>query len=273
MMSNNSKRQISNISSVWNFFTLVIISSIPFWILGEWKQIQLLPGLPIDSLMIISPAFVALLLVYKEKGKKEMLQFLKQGISLTKSIPKGWYIVTILLMPAVSTLVFIWLRLSGDGVPNPDVNTIRVITYIIIFFVAALCEELGWTGYLIGPLQSRVGAMNAGIIIGGFWVIYHIIALLHAQRSIEWIVWWSIGTIVLRVIMVWLYNNTSKSVLMVTLFHMTINLSWQLFPVEGSYYSPDKTSIILLLITICIIIYFGPRTLVREKNNSEPEGD
>lgn len=150
-------------------------------------------------------------------------------------------------------------------VPKPDAKPSQVIVYIIMFFVAALCEELGWTGYLTDPLQSRLGAMNTGIIIGVFSIIYHLIALIHVHRSIEWIIWWSVGTVALRVIIVWLYNNTGRSVFIATLFHMTINLTWQLFPIDGSYYSPSKTGIILILITVCIIMYYGPKRLIRER--------
>lgn len=248
------------------FFVLVIIFSIPFWVLGEWMQIQLMPGLPIDAFMVVCPVLAALLLIYIENGKKEMLQLLKRGVDLKNVKPKGWYVVTLFLMPAVSVAVFLWLRLSGIMVPMPEAKAFQVIAYIVIFFIAALCEELGWTGYLIDPLQRRLGAMNAGIIVGVFWALYHIIALLHVHRSIDWMIWWSIGTIALRVIMVWLYNNTGKSIFIVSLFHMTINLTWQLFPIEGSYYNPSKTGIILVLITACIILFYGPCTLVRVRN-------
>lgn len=253
------------ISTVLTFFALVTVFSIPFWVLGEWKKIQLLPGLPIDAFMIVCPVLAAIILIYKENGKKEMIQFLKRGIDFKNVKPKSWYAVTLFLMPVVSVLVFLWLRLSGIMVPKPDAKASQVIVYIIMFFVAALCEELGWTGYLTDPLQSRLGAMNAGIIIGVCSVIYHLVALVHVHRSLEWIIWWSVGTVALRVIIVWLYNNTGRSVFIATLFHMTINLTWQLFPIDGSYYSPSKTGIILILITVCIIMYYGPHRLIRKR--------
>lgn len=252
-------------SGIRSFFILVVIFSIPFWILGEWMRIQLLPGLPIDALMVICPVSAALILIYKENGKQGMIKFLKRGIDLENVKSKGWFAVALLLMPLVSVLAFLWLRLSGIMVPMPDVTAFQVIVYTILFFVAALCEELGWTGYLTDPMQSRLGAMNTGLIIGLFSVVYHFIALLHVQRSIEWIIWWSVGTVALRVIIVWLYNNTGKSIFIAALFHMTINLTWQLFPINGSYYSPSKTGIILMLITFCMIMYYGPRTLVRNR--------
>lgn len=193
------------------FFILVIIFCIPFWILGEWMQIQILPGLPIDSFMVVCPVLAALILIYRENGKEGVIQLLKRGTDFRNVQSISWYAAALFLMPAVSVLVFLWLRLSGIMVLKPEIKALQVIVFILMFFVAALCEELGWTGYLADPLQSRLGALNAGIIIGVFSVVYHLVALIHVHRSTEWIIWWSVGTIAHRAIIVWLYNNTGKS--------------------------------------------------------------
>ena len=233
-------------NSILLFFILIIVFSIPFWILGGLTKIQLMPGLPIDTFMIVCPVTVALILAYRENGKQGMIQLLKRGIDV-KNVKPGWLFVTILLLPLISIFAFFWLRLSGTMVPVPDIKVIQVLAYILLFFLGALCEELGWSGYLTDPIQSRFGALNAAILIGLFWAVYHWIALLHVNHSIDWIFWWSIGTVAYRIIIVWLYNNTGGSVFIASLFHMTINLTWQLFPINGSYYSPEKTSILLII--------------------------
>jgi membrane protease YdiL (CAAX protease family) len=37
------------------------------------------------------------------------------------------------------------------------------------FFLGAILEEIGWTGYATGPLQERYGVFRAGLIIGAVW--------------------------------------------------------------------------------------------------------
>lgn len=256
---------MTRLKNVPAFFTLVIIFSIPFWVLGGLTGIQLLPGLPIDAFMVVCPVLAALVLVYRENGKRGMIELLKRGIDVRSVNPKGWYFVAILLMPVVSILVFFWLRWTGIGVPGFEAKAFQVLLYIIMFFVGALCEELGWSGYLTDPMQSRLSALNTAIALGLFWAAYHFVALMQVHRPIIWIVWWSIGTVALRVIILWLYNNSGKSVFIASLFHMMFNLSWQLFPVNGSYYSPDKTGVLLTIIAVCIITYYGPRTLTRKR--------
>jgi membrane protease YdiL (CAAX protease family) len=124
-------------------------------------------------------------------------------------------------------------------------------------------EELGWSGYAIDPLQRRWGALASSLVVGLAWAIWHYVALAQAHRSIEWIAWWSLGTVAERVIIVWLYNNTGRSVFAAALFHMTDNLTWQLFPVNGSYYDPRITSVITAVVAVIVIVVWTPGTLAR----------
>ena len=98
------------------------------------------------------------------------------------------------------------------------------------------------------------------------WAVWHFIPLLSAQRSLAWIAWWSLGTVALRVIITWLYNNTGRSVFIAVLFHAMFNLTWQLFPIDGSFYDPRVTSLILAAVALVVVILAGPRTLVRTRN-------
>jgi len=83
------------------------------------------------------------------------------------------------------------------------------------------------------------------------------------HRSLAFIAWWSLGTVAARVIIVWLYNNTGKSVFVAALFHTMINLTWQVFPINGSYYDPRVTGIITAIVAVVVVIVWGPRTLAR----------
>ena len=100
----------------------------------------------------------------------------------------------------------------------------------VTFFVCALGEELGWSGYVIDPLQDRRSALQASVLLGLVWAAWHLVPLIQADRSPEWIGWWSLYTAASRILMTWLYNNTGKSVFAAALYHDMSNLSWQLFP-------------------------------------------
>ena len=63
--------------------------------------------------------------------------------------------------------------------------------------------------------------------------------------------------------LVWLYNNTGKSVFAIAVCHAMMNTTWQLFPIEGSYYDPKITGAITLVVAGIVVACFGPRTLTR----------
>ena len=59
------------------------------------------------------------------------------------------------------------------------------------------------------------------------------------------------------------YNNTGRSVFIAVLFHATINVTYFLFPVQGSFYDPRMTSLMVALIAVIITVASGPQTLIR----------
>lgn len=244
-----------------SFFVLVFVLTIPFWVIGAVTGRQLLPGLPVAALSAVCPALAALILVYWKRRAPGTIELLKQAFNYKRIKAKIWYVPALLLMPLVMVLSFCVMRLTGMLVPAPQISVQTVLTLCIVFFISALGEEIGWSGYAIDPMQDRWGALQASLVLGFVWAIWHYVALVQAHRSVEWIAWWSLYTVAARVFIVWLYNNTGKSVFAAVLFHMTLNVAWQLFPVNGSYFDPRISGLISALLVIIIIVIWGPRTL------------
>jgi len=247
------------------FFVLVFALAIPFWVIGAVSGLQLLPGVPVAALATVCPVLAALILAYRENKASGATVLLKRAFDYKRITAKVWYAPILLLMPMVMVLSFGVMRLTGTPVPEPLISVLSTLILCIVFFSGALGEELGWSGYAIDPMQNRLGALQASIVLGLIWAVYHYVALGQAHRSVAWIAWWSLGTVAMRVIIVWLYNNTGKSVFAAALFHMTFNVAWQLFPVNGSYYDPRISGSILALVAVIIIVVWGPRTLTRQR--------
>ena len=118
----------------------------------------------------------------------------------------------------------------------------RPLGWFVGFFIAAECEELGWSGYALQPLQAWWSALGAGILLGIAWAAFHLVPLVQGHRSRAWIAWWSLATVALRVLLVWLYNNTGQSVFAATLYHAISNVSTVLFI---DYFNPLITGLIV----------------------------
>jgi membrane protease YdiL (CAAX protease family) len=256
----------SRYGSPLKFFLLVFAFSIPFWLAGASTTLQLLPCVPLAALMFICPAAAALILVCGENKTAGMLGLLERSFEYKRIRSKVWYAPILLLMPSVMVLSYGLMRLIGVPLPTPQFQIPEVPALLLVFFVAAQGEELGWSGYVLDPMQDRWGALRAGILLGLVWAAWHIIPLLQAHRSPAWIAWWCLGTVAMRVLMVWLYNNSGKSVFGAALFHTTINVSWQLFPIHGSYYDPRVTGLIMTVVVAIVTVGLGPRTLARHRD-------
>jgi membrane protease YdiL (CAAX protease family) len=245
------------------FFLLVFALSAPIWLVSSLGQIQLLPGLPMSAVMVLSPFVASLILVARERGSAGVTAHLRRALDSRHIKRKVWYAPILLLMPATAALAYVAMRVLDLPLPVAALSFSTVPALLLLFFLAAVAEELGWSGYALDPLQNRCGALLASLILGAVWAAWHVVPLLQVGRSYDWIAWWSVGTVATRVLHTWLYNNTRKSVFGAALFHATTNVSWQMFPNHGSHYDPRITGIILMIVAACVTIAWGPRTLAR----------
>lgn len=252
-------------TSPWTFFGLVLVLTIPFLALRAVSQAQLLPGLPPAAFAVVCPVTAAMILEYRRGGRAAVGALLRRSFDFARIKAKGWYVPVLLLHPAVLVASFIYLRLSGIDVPAPQVSVLSALAMSAVFLVAALCEELGWSGYAVESLQDRWSALGASLVVGSVWALWHWPALLQAHRSVSWIAWWSLATVAMRIIMVWLFDNTGRSVFAMALFHMITNLGWQVFPVHGSYFDQPSVAVIMAVVAVAIVVVWEPGTLTRTR--------
>ncbi len=216
--------------------------------------------------MFCCPVTAALILVYRENKTAGMTELLERSFDYKRIRAKVWYVPIVLLRPGVMLLSYGLMRLMGVPLPTLQFPVLAALAMLFAFFIAALGEELGWSGYIIDPMQDRWGALPAAVLLGLVWAVWHIVPLVQAHRSPAWIAWWCVSTVAIRVLIVWLYNNTGKSVFAAALFHTMSNVSWQLFPIHGSYYDPRVTGLIEAFAAAIVTVIWGPRTLAGHGN-------
>jgi membrane protease YdiL (CAAX protease family) len=157
------------------------------------------------------------------------------------------------------------MRLLDRPLPDPTIQWPAAPVLLAVFFISALAEELGWSGYALDPLQRRWGALGASLILGAAWSVWHFIPLAQVGRSPSWIAWWTLYAVASRVLYTWIYNNTGRSVFAVALFHAMANVSWQLFPNNGSHFDPQIAGLVVTAIALLVTTIWGSRTLTRHE--------
>ena len=238
------------------FFGLLFVLSVPFWLFSAFIHTELLPGLPVSAAMAICPSLAGALLIWRTDGAGALRTYFRKAVDLSGMRIWVW-LVALGTMPAVMFLSGIILIALGVSLPTLEIDLGQAAALCALFLVAAIAEELGWTAYATPALVRRHGLIVAALIIGGVSAIWHVIPLLQADRSWDWIAWWAVGSMCRRIMMVWLYVEGGQHVFATSLFHAMSNVSWMLFPAMGSHYDPVCTAIILVAVSVPVVSISG----------------
>jgi membrane protease YdiL (CAAX protease family) len=192
---------------------------------------------------------------------------LKRAFDYKRITNKAWYIPILFLTPFIYVLTYAIMRLVGLPVPtvwNPPLLTPLLF---IAFFFAAAGEELGYTGYVTDPMQARYTALTASIIIGLIHGVWHFPSEIAIGQSLGLII---LGGVMLavsfRILTVWLYNNTGKSVMSAILFHAVTNTGRSIFPGSRSTFELWDGAIgygLIAITAVIVVFLWGPKTLAR----------
>ncbi len=65
-----------------------------------------------------------------------------------KRIPHAkWYVPILFLWPVIFSLALVLLNLIGETIPTPVFPIVAAPVGLLVFFLLALFEEVGWMGY------------------------------------------------------------------------------------------------------------------------------
>jgi uncharacterized protein len=242
------------------FLILVLLLSLPFYMLGATgAKLFGLSILPVSALMVIVPAIAACILVCRQSGIPAAMELLKSACFNEQKLGFGWILLALLVMPIIFVLEFGIIWTTGVAVPLPNTDAGQILFLFLIFFVAAVCEEAGWQGYGYPALRNHFSVLPAAAVLGALWGLWHIIPFVQQGRSGKWVLWQCLCAVAMRIIIVWLFENTGKSILIAVLFHMMFNVSWALFPIAGSFYDPVITFLILAFPVLAIVALWRPQ--------------
>jgi uncharacterized protein len=242
------------------YFALVLLASIPFWAVGALTDWTLLPGVPASALMFIAPTAAAVFLLCRSDDPLTTSAWLRQNLSPAWRQLPAWVLLATLVPAVLLALTYLVARLLNMPLPAPvEPATMfkQFLSLMLIFALPALLEELGWTGYALPRLRRRFNELTSAVILGLVWAVWHWIPLVQVERSGEWIAWWSVTAIALRILICSLAVNTHKPVLVATAFHASENAAWQVYPVAGSYYDPKVHSVVLLVACAAMLLALG----------------
>jgi membrane protease YdiL (CAAX protease family) len=173
----------------------------------------------VSFLALWGPA-VAALATAALRGPQD-LRVLGDRIALWRA-PARWYLLALLAPLPISALASGLAVLAGA--PGPiHLQPVSGLQAVVFLLVAG--EEIGWRGFALPFLLSRVGPWRASIFLGTVWALWHL-PLFYLPEMPQFgspflpFVAYTIG---LSVILTVLAQKTKGSVVIATLFHGAVN--------------------------------------------------
>jgi hypothetical protein len=234
-------------------FLLVFLLTIPEYLLRLEA--------PYSIVMVVNPFIAAMVLTYLESGTSGVFLLLKRPFDFRRiTQKKAWLLPILFLMPFVMVMEAVCAIFTGIPFTGVQTPLLMLPVYFVVFVILAIGEETGWSGYALDPLQARYGALSAALMIGTVWALWHLIPYALENPPV-WVVGQCATTVLLRILMVWIYNNTGSSVFGMVLFHALINLCT--VPDFGIRYDPVLTSVILAALVVIVVVLWDAKTLSR----------
>ena len=243
--------------SITSFFVLTIIFTLPAYVLIALTGLNIILSpemvFAFIPLAVIAPICAALVLTYRKSGGIGVKKLLKRSFDYKRVKNKKWFWPTLLLMPLLFSLVLgVSSLLELELLPAP-MPLIAAPIALLMFFLSALFEQVGWMGYAFEPMSNRWGLFKSTLLLGVIWGLWHVPMFIFAMPEPEMIVAQVLVLIALRFLIVWLYSNTGKSVFIAILLHAIYDVCIIVIPINF------VVTAIIMSISAALILYFWSR--------------
>ena len=233
-------------------------------------------GLVLVILASNVPSAVAIVLTAIVLGRGALRKLL--GRLLIWRVSPFWYLVVFLGPVALTGGVVLLNSLMG----GPALSLGMTLVGATIFFAfsvvpgSALGEEIGWRGYVLPRLQSRMSALSAALLIAPIWGLWHLPLWLTGDpvKTPTFYVAFFAAVFPMSVLLTWVYNSTGGSLLMVVILHATVNLPVTLVIDDLGTRGRVPSLLyfgLLVVAAIVVVMVAGPKHLSRKHRKQEEE--
>jgi len=233
-------------------------------------------GLILTILASNVPSVLGIVLTATVFGRGALRKLL--GRLLIWRVNPLWYLLLVLGPAALVAGVVPLNALMGGPALSLGMPLLGIAVFLAFHIVpgSALGEEIGWRGYVLPRLQSRMSALSAALIIGPIWALWHLPLWLTGEpgRTPTLYAGFVVSVIALSVILTWVYNSTRGSLLMVVLLHATYNLPITLAIDDLGTQATLPVLLyfgLLVVAAIVVVIVAGPKHLSRKYSKQEEE--
>ncbi len=160
------------------------------------------------------------------------------------------------------------VRFNGVGLSEefPEFGLVSFFLFNLFFY--GFGEETGWRGFALPVLQRRHNQFIAATLLTLFWAGWHIPLFFYRPgymgMDLVGIAGWVVSLWTGSLLLSWLYNSTRGSILIVSIFHATVDLAFFSAATDAT-----TTNIMGFLLTTLAIVVLSVRYFSRKNNPAQ----
>ena len=228
-------------TSIIAFFLLTFVVSWTLWIAaaavfdGVAATSQVSPG--IRALIFLpgtfAPSLVAVALTARQEGRAGVFALLQRLFQWR--VGMRWYAFAIVYMAAIKLTAALAHRVATGSWPRFGDTTLYVMLAATIFSTVVggqAGEEIGWRGYALPRLTTRMGLAGASVLLGVIWAAWHLPLFFIPRTDLtgQSFPFFLLAVTPLSTAITWLYWRTNGSLLLTMLMHAAINNTTAIVP-------------------------------------------
>jgi CAAX protease family protein len=184
---------------------------------------------------ILGVGLAAFLVTAAAAGRSGVVDLLRR--SFRWRVPVRWYVFALFSVPVAATVLALSIY-GTDALEPPAVGWPRALAQVLGLFVIQLilfqfAEEVGWTGFVQDRWQDRYSPLKLSAMVAVLWAVWHVPdffveegwGLEQAVGSLIFLAYEIVVLFFARVVIVWLYARTGRSVLLVVVWHASFDAS------------------------------------------------
>ncbi len=187
-----------------------------------WIEAQI-PVMPWGS---FGPAIAAIIVAARFRGVRELLRpalrFRARGIDYVLAV------VAPIMAFAVAAVAELTARGTAPVFANLDKLWMAPLLWIVILIVGGpLGEEIGWRGFALPRLLSRIGPLASSLVIGVMWLVWHLplFWLEGAAQEGSSIALFAVAVFAIAIVFTWFWIRTEGNLWLAITMHTSINVT------------------------------------------------
>ena len=206
---------------------------------------------------VVAPTIVAFVVSALVAGRDGVRRLRRQATRWR--VGAGWYAVVLAGDGLVYGAALAVAAALGGQMPSMNLWVPEVwVAAAISGLLAGTLEEFGWSGLAFPALQARYGLVWAGAAVGIALAVWHIPfffipGLPQYTASFELFL---LAAIPVRIVFGWIYNGAAGSILLMILFHGSLNAWAEILSLGAS--SAAETGMLWAAALLVLLVHRGP---------------